>query len=139
MILLIWKEMREDLSTSYLRREMTMMMSKETVSKETMVDYYNRNRELFSMFRDNLKRAEAEMVVEGSPVDYAAHQFIRSIHNCEFRVLRLTVQISCARALARDDAEKRELIKEFHSLEVELASQNEYLDKHASMQTAHAQ
>lgn len=137
---------------------MVMIVSKDILEdyRNVAEDYCNRTFKLSKLCRDNLKRAEAKMVVEDSPVEYAAYKFISSIQLCDYKVLHLRIQLSRASriygialqmdARARESKDfldiikwYKEWIKDFHSLEEELASQNEYLDKHASMQTAHAQ
>lgn len=115
------------------------------ISKETLDEYYNRTYELRSLFWDNLRRAEAEMVVDDSPVDYTTHQFICSIHDCNNTTLRLRLLFALSKllggvdAVLKDDAEIRKWvkngIKDFHSLEERLASQNKFFEKRVSMQT----
>ena len=122
-------------------RSRTMVM----ISKETLDKYYYRTFKLRRSFRDNLKRAEAEMVVEDSPVDYATHQFICSIHDCYSTTLRLRLIFALTKlpgdvdAVLRDEEDIRKWvkdgIKDLHSLEERLASQNKFFEKRVSTQT----
>lgn len=119
-------------------------------------DYYNRAFKLGRLFGDNIKSAEAEIIVEDSPVDYADYRFIFSVYRCDYISLYLRGNFSMIHHLFKrvsgmnaeyiaglDQDENyvalseyfREWIKEFHSLEEQLASQNEYLDKLISMKT----
>jgi len=124
----------------------------DIVSKDILEDYRNiaedyRNRtfKLSKLCRDNFKRAEAKMVVEDSPVEYAAYKFISSIQLCDYKVLHLRIQFSrvhyiygMALQMDADIAESKDFsdiikwykkwIKDFHSLEEELSSQNKFLE-----------
>lgn len=136
---------------------MVMIVSKDILEdyRNIAEDYYNRTFKLSKLCRDNFKRAEAKMVVEDSPVEYAAYKFISSIQLCDYKVLHLRIQLSRARSIygiavrgLQMDAEYiadiagytqskdfldiiklyKEWIKDFHSLEEELASQNKFLE-----------
>jgi len=119
-----------------------------------MKELVERARKLKNLFWDNLKRAEVDMVVEDSLVEYSAYKFIRSIHTCTnmssylWHQFQNMSQILCvlnrmnAKAIAGLEHDEdwvrmreypKEWIKELRSLEEELASQNEYLDKFVSI------
>lgn len=130
---------------------MVMIVSKDILEdyRNIAEDYRNRTFKLSKLCRDNLKRAEAKMVVEDSPVEYAAYKFISSIQLCDYKVLHLRMQFSRASHIygmaLQMDAEYiagytqskdflgiikryKEWIKDFHSLEEELSSQNKFLE-----------
>lgn len=131
---------------------MAMIVSKDILEdyRDIAKDYYNRTFKLSKLCWDNFKRAEAKMVVKDSPVDYAAYKFISSIQRCYYMVLFLRIQFSCAHHIyggamiwldeeymadytqSKDFLDMikwyKEWIKEFHSLEEELSSQNKFLE-----------
>lgn len=107
-------------------------------SQESMNEYCTRTSKLVRFFIYNYGRAKAE-IVEGSPVDYLTHKFICSIRDSESRAILLMFAFGLRYLSSKDDyVYERELVKELHSLEEELATQNEFLEKHASMHTARA-
>ena len=112
------------------------------ISKETMADYRERASSLMKLFLGNLSKAN-DLVVEDSSVDYLIHKFICLSYICYIQTERLNDQFSIeileiiiSSIKRRDDAYARELINKFHSLEEELAFQNEALEILESTHTA---
>ena len=109
------------------------------ISTETWDDYEERSSKLAMLFMENLSKAK-DLVVEDYPVDYATHKFICSVYNSNIIAMGLVVNfgLTAMQIITRevDDANARELIKNFHSLEEKLASQNEFLEKQTSTHTA---
>ena len=112
------------------------------ISKGIMADYRERASSLMKLFLVNLSKAN-DLIVEDSPVDYLIHKFICLSYICYIQTERLNDQFSIeileiiiSSIKRRDDAYARELINKFHSLEEELAFQNESLEILKSMHTA---
>ena len=96
------------------------------ISKEAMKDYENRAFSLTKLFMENVSKAE-DLLVEDSPVDFTIHSFICSIHCSAHQAFRLAVLFWCSACTQdRDDADARELIKDFYSLEEMLTLQNKF-------------
>ena len=95
-----------------------------------------RTSELVRFFIDNHSRAKAG-IVEGSPVDYLTHKFICSIQQSESSAILLMFAFGLRWLSDKENyAYEWKLVKELHSLEEELATQNEFLDSLESTHTA---
>jgi len=109
------------------------------ISEETLKDYDDRAEKLLCLFGDNLVRAQAELVVEGSPVDYDIHEFICSIYEAISSSSLIWLRNL---PMYYNDPDKIEFIKNrleiLHLLEEELSSQKDFLDKRGFKQTVHA-
>jgi len=110
------------------------------VSKETVKTYSDRSVNLVSSFIDGFVRAEEKMVVNGSPVDYDNYKFIRSITLCIYKSFLTWGAFNIQKMSLSDYVPQEEIndaLESFNKLEEELASQNEFLDKFVSKQSAH--
>jgi len=114
------------------------------ISIDPGCDYHDRLEKLNSSFYDNIIRAKAEMVVEGSPVDYDTFKFICSIYRCydssnRLRILSSIMKMKSFGIDVKPEQETGKMINEYISeREKAVAAQNEFLDKFASKHTVQA-
>jgi len=99
------------------------------ISEETLDDYQKRSKILSDSFMKNLSKAK-DLVIEDSPVDFETHRFICFCYSSRYESIILWFQFSLYFVRGEcDNILMTELIEEFHSLEKELASQNDTLEK----------